>query len=581
MLKTTLTRQSRLAEIMNPETLSPWKLVRRFDRDFIKAYRPFPHGYIADVLKPWVAQDMLPGAGCAIFAQTGTGKSTFLLDSLIPVAESYGAEVMYFTFRSAVALQTKRRIAEKFTPEILEDVTDSGLQKLRQIGPCRVHTIHELSSRKVRTELINCVEKIRFLVIDEVHLAVSDATFNGMTEDVLRFLIMQLGRNCARVYMTATPQLILDPLIALEKELDSKMPPRKYRQRAALPVPDFKKNCYYADVAAGEEFTIYPFLANYSYLSLVFFQRKESLIEHLMKHDTTKTLIFVSSLEEGEQLCQKLGSENAEFISATSKNSLKSDEYATLIKSHTFTKKFLIVTRWLDCGVDLCDLEFKTIVSDTIWEEEVLQMVGRKRILSQADALTVYLWTPSKNHISRLLRTLETKIDEICEFQTRTGSCDLCKLPEYAFAKLLPNQMYSINVNSFALHQLKSHATTLREYLTWFEESEEEAEERLAAEIHSWFPGAAPYRWLDRKAPNLTTLIELLDQTAGKDLDKNDAIDFSNAFCLLAGIPRRKAQQGQIATTTINKYLQERKLPYSLTNLSSAGRKAVWNIKKG
>lgn len=108
-----------------------------------------------------------------IAADTGLGKNTFVEKILIPKVNELGGKILLLSNRVALGRQEKRRLAQIFNmEEVLEDYTDTGLDKLIKFGCLTVVSYQQLGAW-INEKSISLGEVTKeffdFVVVDEAH----------------------------------------------------------------------------------------------------------------------------------------------------------------------------------------------------------------------------------------------------------------------------------------------------------------------------------------------------------------------------------------------------------------------------
>lgn len=185
-----------------------------------------PH-YISDSIgddyKSWKRGDSI-----IIASPTGSGKTTFILSKLLPLAIEQGQHIVYFCNRKILQEQfsiDSAKSLEEFFPEghafsieslpFIHIVTYQYCEQTSQYTEFCIEPDLPKMSRQKRVELEMCgalpkpVElsktQIMYYVFDEAHYFVADATFNPNTN----YWLPQDFSHGISIYLTATP----DPLL--------------------------------------------------------------------------------------------------------------------------------------------------------------------------------------------------------------------------------------------------------------------------------------------------------------------------------------------------------------------------------
>lgn len=277
-----------------------------------------------------------------IQAGTGAGKTSAILEEIIPFAVERDLSVWVVSSRAAIGTQFKQRLARKLErSDILTDHTPEGLRHLEEIGPVKILTYHRLWS------ILNTSPKeaknVGILVFDEIHALALDATFVGFTGQLLQRIPSAFG-SALRIYLSATPEPVLPALTRAE---------------------------------GSQRITIYRWPAHYQQFRLHFYNSRGDLIDYFNNlPPNERTLIFVSSIMEGELLQNRLKAKT-ELVSAQTKVD-KPALWSQLLEDGHLDCQILLATSTLDAGVSLMDSNLKHIVCCGLEPAEVLQQAGAK-----------------------------------------------------------------------------------------------------------------------------------------------------------------------------------------------------------
>lgn len=314
---------------------------------------------------------LTPETPVLLQAGTGAGKTSAILDVVIPFAVEQGLSIWFVSSRAAISTQFKQRLARKLErDDILTDYTPEGLRHLEDIGPVKVLTYHRLWN------ILNAdpdeVRDVGILVFDEVHALALDATFVGFTGQLLQRIPVAFG-SALRIYLSATPEPILPALIQAE---------------------------------GSQRITIYRWPARYQQFRLHLYRSQEDLVNHFNSLPSNeRALIFVRSITEGE-LLQKRLKPTTELVSAQTKERNPA-QWSKLLEKGCLGCQILLATSTLDAGVSLVDPALKHIVCCGLDPAAVLQQAGRKRLKS-GEKVNLYLFTPSRQQIgSRLHKAVD------------------------------------------------------------------------------------------------------------------------------------------------------------------------------
>lgn len=308
-----------------------------------------------------------------IQAGTGAGKTRAILDELVPYAVDHGQKILFISSRAAISAQFKTNLARAVGQEcILTDYTPEGLRKLEEIGPVQVQTFHALWC-KLESHTID-LQTFDYMVWDEIHALALDSTFVPYTGELLKWVI-RAAAGIRRIYLSATPEPILDKLIEWEG-----LPP----------------------------LTIYQRKRNYDQFLLHFYNNFKDLVKRFRTiPEEEHALIFVSSIREGEALLKLLPGSQL-LTSKTRTND--SSKWQQLLTTQTLPARITVATTTLDAGVSLTDPQLKHIVCESLDFAQIVQEAGRKRLKS-GEKLNLYLKSPTRqqlgNRLKRVTGTLE------------------------------------------------------------------------------------------------------------------------------------------------------------------------------
>ncbi|MEQ2427844.1 DEAD/DEAH box helicase [Enterocloster hominis (ex Hitch et al. 2024)] len=532
------------------------KIFHDYERERLKAFTMFSSRYITSILTPRIMRSWRPG-GYIISAQTGAGKSTLILEQLLPLAMERKKYVAIIVPREALATQYKKEIAKQYCPEQLKIYTDKGISKVSKWGPVNIFTFQSLRSYSKQQDLLRNKNIYDAVVIDEVHAFVADAAFNSLTAEILEFLVVNFASDTKRIYLTATWDIALYEILMLERKL-----------REVSPLQDSKTTI------------AYRFKSDYSYLALKFFQKQDTIIELLKRiPGDEKALIFVNSKKQGLEVKKSLGSQ-ATFVDAESKRGEEADTYAELINGQTFSSKYLCATRWLDVGVNIKEEEVKHIVCFQFFKEEIIQMLGRRRVVSKQQRVNLYMLLPSENDLLKKSndiesenRTMTEAVNRYCNHSS-PGMIEELPFPIYVNEKEgrlgFAYNHYSFAINQYHFEQLEKFTNQKGDFKTHFCE-----------EVLGWFPGCGTYKNLDG---DLTDMRKKVDDillpclNSGKEFNKEEMMLLCENLITVMEIQRRADQKDNLPVGTLNKKFSEYGYPYKIQNLSGTGKRGCWII---
>lgn len=322
--------------------------------------------FLSDVMTSREQQEIIEGDFIKlIVAGTGAGKSFFLVNELVDRLTYEGRNILFLANRTALRIQFVKDIEENARINFGKKVEVLCYQTL------------------INTTAEDLANEFDYIIGDECHFILADATFNEDTDKVLKLLLdYQKINKDGLLFVTATPFELLSYLTF--KGISE--------EEGNIKVYNYDKELNF-----------------YDRINLVCTSKKYMDIAKTIPDDE-KCLIFLKAKSKMRDICDKLG--NADFIHTQWKDgdSLEKDEEMSakinnLIEKKTFDTKFLVTNATLDNGINIVDDKLKTIIIDNIYDlVAVIQMIGRKRFLDNNpnDKVTVYLISNIKNIFDEL-----------------------------------------------------------------------------------------------------------------------------------------------------------------------------------
>lgn len=313
-----------------------------------------------DTVKGW-----RPGEIKLVTSPTGSGKSYFVKNVVCDYFTEQGCKVLFLTPRT--------RLKDKFQMELAANssVTTMTYQAIEaaQNDPSR-----SLGSWDV-------------IICDEAHFFLSDSSFNRQTDLSFSWIMEQM--DALRVFLTATDFGI-----------------SRYLQEQQI---EFEK---YLIPLKGGEIQSLNFFFNTEHLAAI----AKKVIEA-----GEKAVFFLQSAQAAYGLYRQFRGNSLFLCSQFNKKYAPYMDTAAIrkvIEEERFDCSLLFSTLALDVGVTLKDSNLTTIVVDVADPISVVQCIGRKRSLSDADALTLYVRGRSKRQIHGIVRHCEENAEKVKFFQS-------------------------------------------------------------------------------------------------------------------------------------------------------------------
>lgn len=312
-------------------------------------------------------------------APTGSGKTTFILDVLLPYAQAQGTEILYLSNRFMLKEQIKAQLIKK--ENIPQELVKEEIEEFDGITVLNYQKLQMICEQQQESKYLS--GRYKYIVCDEIHYLLEDAAFNPETLRTLKFL--KLAKEIL-ICISATMEGLVE-LVVKEKYGDSILWNSQRHCTEYLTQIDISG---YLSAIIGEYRHIYHYKLPWTVkVNQIFsFGDYDLVIEAIRRSDDKeKWLIFQSNKKKAEELKKRLGKQS-HLICADN----RSDEILKeLIQKEKFSCRILISTKLLDNGVNVKDMQLKHILIDSISKTEFLQMLGRKRLLNDKDGFTLYI----------------------------------------------------------------------------------------------------------------------------------------------------------------------------------------------
>ena len=412
-----------------------------------------------------------------IEAPTGSGKNTFVVNTLADYAASMNKCVLLLSNRTAISLQQRKALWKKYYGNY--PISSEDLRRMHTIGNILLYSYQEVCSYE--QELSNYL--IHYVVMDEAHFFFADARFNAETEKIFRWLVSGF-RNVIRIYMTATPEQIEGAITSYEAEV--------HRERGKDAIKAFRAFMTHQDTS-NCKLICYRMKPNYDKITFQFFREWETVCDCIAQtFEEEKWIVFV--LNEGEKdvirrllIQKKVKTKEIAYVDAERK---ESKSYQDIIRKDKFDAQVLISTIVLDNGINLVDPKLRNVVIQSYDQISMVQMAGRKR----RDRLMtkVYIKVPSCDELRNYLKAV-TDLRHKAEMYVR-GTRNI--LDDWGELSPQEQKLFSlykqqgepavrgVYCNSFALYKLAFDMGALEDLLSCCEDDPEEGFQKRVLE---WF----------------------------------------------------------------------------------------------
>lgn len=320
------------------------------------------------------------GSSIFISSPTGSGKTTFILEKLLPYLVGEDKKMLYLVNRTILKDQIEKKVLS----------LDMWCQMAIKIE------LYQTIENKYFTESIKEYCQYDYVVCDEAHYFLSDSNYNTRTILSFRFVKENFWKK-VRIFISATIEQIQKYVEMNNKET---------RQIQSWWLEIHEK------VGAGKGMLSYntkrEYLAkrDYDYVDVAILNRRDEIIDIVCKGDE-KWLIFVDSKKLGDSLKKELekhfsggrsfNQDSVVFINSEYKRDPDSlNQVKSIISDCKQSAKILIATSVLDNGISLEDLELRNMIIIADTETEFIQMLGRKR--KDNRRLKLYIYKQDKDH---------------------------------------------------------------------------------------------------------------------------------------------------------------------------------------
>ncbi len=538
--------------------------------------------YISDIIQTdvwnWEAGDIV-----IIDAPTGAGKTTAVLQDVRCEAVRRGKEVLLISNRRLLKKQLQRILGDEINwPE-----DDDRLYAVRRFSGITVVSYQEIQA-KVKMGQRIVLNDYSHVVFDEFHYLLADAMFQPEIYFFLKWLERCAAlRNKVLMLISATPDETWQFLKNSCKLFG------RCTEQEVLVENDFLKVTYLCELDAvwyeqrsHRKCWHYRIPQDFANINPIFYREVQSLVDYIIcDESTSKWLIFISQKKSGqrmyERLVEELGADEVLFLSAESLEQ-EATVVEEIVAKQYFSQKVLITTKVLENGVSLNDDELRNIVISTVWHDEFIQMLGRKRRKS-GEKVTLFLSTKSLNAFNgvknKLLLPLYQNVKVI---PTERVDRVLCDEEYFRFARRFcifdrANGFYRIN--PAGKYVLKKKLDFVDEVLKQFRAGDEKAFVKI--QLH-WLKKAhdnCAYVVLDEqmKREKIKNLTDYLETLVGKELDKEgqSLLRQKIAECETESVSKVKKLPG---LNLVNRFLEMETNYFVQSDYSK--KPTVWIIKE-
>lgn len=324
-----------------------------------------------------------------IESPTGTGKSSFVLDKLFPFAAEKNYNILYLANRSALNQQIKNAAARKL--EVKGKIKKDEATFYLPGSFCCLTVINYQAISLNPMALKMFLSNYTYIVFDEAHFFIEDSLFNAKTGLLLKSVLNELP-DAVWIFLSAT----LDGSEDLLLTAADKIQPNNLID-ANLNKVVFRDHCI-----------VYKNNYQSAVYTPSFFRGIDDLMPVINRTVGEKWLIFVSSIQRGKALQQRIKKETGRKAVFLSSENKAGKRWEMLSAEERYDEDVLIATKVLDNGVNIRDEDVRHIVIPFCDRTEFMQMLGRRRT-HEGERVCLYVEVPTIQKINTLRHGVETK----------------------------------------------------------------------------------------------------------------------------------------------------------------------------
>ncbi|GLI10766.1 hypothetical protein YDYSG_68020 [Paenibacillus tyrfis] len=476
-------------------------------------------------IKSWNTGDLI-----SITSGTGTGKSYFVRNLLYAIAMAEGKKILYLVNRKRLLQQIKQELVSDKKTDIIDVFTYQKIQ---------AHVLHENTT--------DFKDIYKYIVCDEYHYFITDASFNHTTDLSLDTIIAANDR--IRIFMSATSNFMLD-----------------YLERHK----NLKVNKYEIDY-------------QYNHIKKIFFYENDATVKKFLfeLNQNEKVIYFCHSAERAYKLSKEFvdslfvcGDSNKEY-----KRYLKTEEIQKMLEDERFEQQFLFTTHTLDNGINIIDEDVKYIIVDIEDFDILIQCIGRKRTQGKDDNITILIKKMNHKSIGGRVTQLNKKL-KMADFLIAGNTTEdfIKKYPRQYSGDMIydsfKNESIIKTVNEVMYCKCTYDIDTFNEIL----KEENGYEKKILGLLKK-----EKYELLEHHYDSLT-LNDYLNALVGKKMFKDEQKQFKDFIKQnIINIP--KSSHGSLGYNTINGYFRDNDLQFLIKSEEEKERgknrgKRYWIIGK-
>lgn len=324
-----------------------------------------------------------------IESPTGTGKSSFVLDKLFPFAAEKNYNILYLANRSALNQQIRNAVARKL--KVKEKIKKDEATFYLPESFCCLTVINYQAISLDSTALETFLSDYAYIVFDEAHFFVEDSLFNAKTGLLLKS-VLDASPDAVWIFLSATLDGSEELLLAAADKIQ----------------PNNLIDANLNKLVLRDHRIVYKNNYQSAVYTPSFFRGIDDLMPVINRTVGEKWLIFVSSIQRGKALQQRIKKETGRKAVFLSSENKADKRWKTLSTEERYDEDVLIATKVLDNGVNIRDEDVRHIVIPFCDRTEFMQMLGRRRT-HEGERVCLYVEVPTIQKINTLRHGVETK----------------------------------------------------------------------------------------------------------------------------------------------------------------------------
>lgn len=378
-----------------------------------------------------------PGSNIFISSPTGSGKTSFILNTYLPYLADKGQRILFlvnrtvlkeeietklcklpFQYRHAIDIETYQSLESKLL-NIHEHEFKADYERGYEAAVAQITESYEKrnigeklqSIRQYDNQLLDYYFRNYCCVVcDECHRYLNEATYDTATILSYNF-IRKVFQYKIQIYMSAT-------IKHMQKFIDEENKLQFFYKSEWL-----KVGAIYSPLGRNNvKSFIYTLERDYSHIRVEILNSKAEIVKTVVA-GKDKWLIFVDNKAFGETLKKEVEDYNKEFSTKKSVEFItagyKSEpatikEVDALIHDEKQTVDVLIATSVLDNGINFNDIKLRNLVIIADTETQFLQMLGRKRF--DGEEVNVYIFRQNKDYFVKRQRQVQRKMNIIDKY---------------------------------------------------------------------------------------------------------------------------------------------------------------------